>query len=74
MVKIRPLINLIIYLAVQIDNRDHRKENKEILRCSCTSQRFWPQQPEMVRLQMLLERWKNSSDSRLIDAAHIPPP
>lgn len=74
MIQICPLNNLIIYLAVQIDNRDHRKENKEILRCSCTSQRFWPQEPEMVRLQLLLERWKNSSDSRLADVDHTPPP
>lgn len=38
MMKICPLINLIVYLAVQIDNRDHGNENKEILHCSWMSQ------------------------------------
>lgn len=74
MIKICPLINLIIYLSVQIEKRDHRKENKEILHCSWTWQRFWPPQPETVRLPMLPRRWRSSSDSFLTDGNHVPPP
>jgi len=52
MIKICAFMNLIIYLAVQIDSR---KENREILLCGRTSQSLWPQQPEAVRLYTLRE-------------------
>lgn len=82
MIKICPLINLIIYLSVQIEKRDHRKENKEILHCSWTWQRFWPPQPvngEAVdapvevkeQLRLFPDRWKPRSTS--LSMVHLQP-
>lgn len=66
------LINLIIYFSVQIDKRDHRKENR-----SCTVAGFHRDSGHSN-----LKWWgykysreqSHSSVSALVDADHVPPP